>query len=600
MSKLLLIDGHALIYRAYYAFIRRNLINSKGEDMSAVFGFAKTLIDLIIKEKPTHLAVGLDPGGKTFRHDLFPQYKANRDKTPEVIIASIPVIKKILNAFHIPIYMLDGYEADDVLGTIAKGAEKEGLSVYMVTSDKDYGQLISPNIWQCKPGRSGDEWELLGVKEICDKYSIERPEQLIDILSIQGDVSDNVPGVPGIGEVGAKKLIEQYKSVENLLLHLHELPQKYRNTIHDHVAQLSLSKELVTINTSVPVEWNKDDFQIGAPNLVEVEQLFKEYEFYSLLQSLPRLQTLFCPDRLDIFANDLPKSVVPPYTITEKSLLEVFKEEELSIVPLFSSFNIDKLQSIAVCNKELVVHWFPCVSDQEIAALKEWLQSPQTALTGHGLKPLLHFLYCNGIEVNGTVYDTEVLHYLLNPERSHKWEVIAKSVLQFDPPKEEAKPIRQCSLFDEVEETSLPSDEQRATCCAAAYAAMAIRPILWEEIKEKDMTLLYTQVEMPLTPVLVQMEAEGIKLDTPRLKRYGNECLLELNALSQQIRDLCGDRTLNISSPKQLGIVLFEKLKLDPNAKLTPGKQYATDEETLLSLESKHPIIPLLLEYRSL
>jgi len=600
MNRLFLLDGFALIYRAYYAFIRRPMVNTQGIDMSAVFGFTKTLIDLILKEKPTHIAVGLDPGGETFRHEKFPQYKANREETPEVIKASVPLIRKILDAFGIPVCMVKRYEADDVLGTIAKEAEKEGFLVYLVTSDKDYGQLVSPNIWQYKPGRSGDEWELLKVKEICEKYAIDRPEQVIDILAIQGDVSDNVPGVPGIGEVGAKRLVGTYKSVENLLNHLEELPEKQRNALCDHAAQLALSKELITICTSVPVDWNKEDFKIEVNDLTEVEQLFKEYEFGSLRTFIPALKTLFCP-----FApvNQIAcayKEVVP-YTVVDEPLANALKQNDLSFSLLFCQKSPDTLLALAICTTDCKVYWISSPSDQEFEMLGRWMESRQTSFTGHSIKPFLHALLKKGITANGTMWDTDILHYLLNPERSHRLEVLAQSLLHFDFPQSEVEqPVRQSSLFDLTEESESFSPEQKAICCASAYAAMAIRPILWAQIIEKGMTQLYTDIEMPLISVLTSMEREGIQLDIMRLKKYGSELMQELSVLSGQIRDLCGEPHLNISSPKQLGIVLFEKLQLAPHVKLTPGKQYATDEETLLSLVGKHPIIPLILEYRSL
>ena len=592
MNRLFLLDGYALIYRAYYAFIRRPMTNSRGVDMSALFGFTKTLVDLILKEKPTHIAVGLDPGGKTFRHEKYPLYKANREETPEVIKASIPMIRQILEAFHIPIYMAAGYEADDVLGTVAKEAEKEGFQIWMVTSDKDYGQLVSPNIFQYRPGRSGDEWELLGVKEICDKYTIERPEQVVDVLAIQGDASDNVPGVPGIGEMGAKKLISKYKSVENLLQHLDELPEKQQNAIRDHAGQLAQSKDLVTICTSVPIAWNSQDIQVNAPDLIHVEELFKEYEFNSLRQAIPALHDLFCPHTSLSHADNSPQSV--PYTIVEDAFPE--SEQELSIAPLFA----DKLLALALCTKESQVYWLPCASGGELKRLKPFLESPHTVLTGHALKPLLHLFMNEGIEVRGTIWDTEMMHYLLNPERSHKIGMLSKGFLHFDIPEEGEKQAKQTSLFEPVEEKEEISPTQKAACCAAAYASMAICPMLLQQIRDNHIYPLYADIEMPLISILAQMEREGIKLDIPRLKKYGTECMQELSALSEQIRRMCQEPQLNISSPKQLGIVLFEKLHLDPQAKRTPGKQYATDEETLLSLSDRHPVIPLILEYRSL
>ena len=614
MKKLLLLDGYALIYRAYYAFIRRPMVNSKGLDMSAVFGFTKTLIDLILKEKPTHLAVGLDPGGKTFRHESYPLYKANREETPQVIKTSMPIIRKILEAFHIPICLVEGFEADDVIGTVAKEAEKAGFPVWMVTSDKDYGQLVSPHIWQYKPGRSGDEWELLGVKEICEKYTIDTPKQVIDILALQGDASDNVPGVPGIGEVGAKKLVSTYKSIGNLLTHVNELPEKQRHALLENEAQLKQSKELVTICTSVPISWNEFDFKVEAPDLKEVEALFREYEFNSLRQAIPSLKLLFCPHATELeqcqgaseTTAEQTHSSPPAYTIIETLPDFTCSHALISIAPLFKSNSMvqDELQAVAICVENKKVHWLPCPSNEKrlqlMQLLKPWLESPDGALTGHALKPFLRLLLQNNISPSGNVWDTELMHYLLNPERSHKIRILSTSYLDLPFPEVEAPVAKQASLFDTPEQATTFSEEEKAELCATAYASMALYPILFQQLQTENMERLYQEVEMPLISVLAQMELEGITLDIPRIKKYGAECMEELTTLSNQIRILCKEPQLNISSPKQLGIVLFEKLQLDPQAKRTPGKQYATDEETLLSLVDRHPVIPLILEYRSI
>jgi len=703
MNKLFLLDGFALIFRAYYAFIRRPMVNSKGVDMSAVFGFTKALIDIILKEKPTHLAVGLDPGGKTFRHEIFPQYKANREETPEVIRNSIPMIRKILDAFQIPICMVEGYEADDVLGTVAKEAERKGIDVMLVTSDKDFGQLVSPHIWQYKPGRSGDEWELLGVQEICEKYSIDHPEQVIDILAIQGDVSDNVPGVPGIGEVGAKKLISVYKSVENVVAHLDELPEKQRRSIAENEAQLKQAKKLITINTSVPFSWSVDEFRVAAPDLQEVEALFREYEFYSLRQAIPVLKNLFCVqmrgrsvekvqstlenvqgsderiqsagesvhvlgrvseaaldfgsvtdaapdfDRLSEAALDFGgvteaapdfsrvseaapdfnrvseaaldfgrvTDAAPDFGRVSEAALDFGRVTEaapdfnrvyssLSIVPLFSpnASGQDELRALAICIDHHQAHWLPCPTAEQrqrtLQQLKPLLESPQTALIGYMLKPLLRLFFQNNIAVHGDLWDIELMHYLLNPERSHNIEVLSRSLIHIDFPQAEALVPKQASLFDPVEERAAFSDGEKEVLCVAACASMKLYPILLKQLQEENMEMLYREIEMPLASILALMELEGITLDIPRLKRYGAECKGELNALSDQIRSLCNEPHLNISSPKQLGVVLFEKLQLDPQAKRTPGKQYATDEETLHTIADKHPIVPLILDYRSI
>ncbi|MCL1973776.1 MAG: DNA polymerase I [Bacteroidetes bacterium] len=584
MKKLFLLDGHALMYRAYYAFIRRPMINTKGLDMSAVFGFTKMLIDLMAKEQPTHLAVGFDPGGKTFRHLNYAPYKANRPEPPEAIKTALPMIRRLLEAYRIPIYMVAGFEADDVLGTLAKEAEAKDFEVYMVTPDKDYGQLVSPHIFQYKPGRSGEEWELWGEEEVCTRYQIERPEQVIDILAIQGDVSDNVPGVPGIGEVGAKKLISTYKSVENLLAHLSELPEKQRHSIEENLEQLKLSKELVTICTAVPITWEETDFEVQTPDFEKLKGLFREYEFNSL-----RLGT--AP----------PRPAAITFNIIEDELPQT--ADLCAVIPLFTpdSDAPESLKALAVCTKEQEVHWLNCSTERMrqkyLRGFALWSTSPNNTLIGHSLKPLLKLFLREGIVPQCLIHDIELMHYLLNPERSHQLQTLAQSYLNIDFPQEEEPKPRQASLFEPLEETWSPS--QKVRHCSAASAAFLLHPLLVQQLRDQELASLYTTMEMPLTVVLAQMELEGIKLDIPRIKAYGAQCSAELTDLAHHIRTLCGEPQLNISSPKQLGIVLFEKLQLDAHAKRTAGKQYATDEETLLALSDRHPIIPLILEYRS-
>ncbi|MCL2502618.1 MAG: DNA polymerase, partial [Bacteroidales bacterium] len=602
MKKLFLLDGHALMYRAYYAFIRRPMINSKGQDMSAVFGFTKTLIDLLLKEKPSHLAVGFDPGGKTFRHQNYALYKANRQETPEVIKSALPMIRHILEAFNIPVCMVEGFEADDVLGTIAKAAQEKQFEVYMVTPDKDYGQLVSPHIFQYKPGRGGDEWELWGEKDICAKYNIDKPEQIIDILAIQGDASDNVPGVPGIGEIGAKKLIAAYKSVENLLAHLAELPEKQRQSIEDNLRQLTLSKEFVTICTSVPFFWEEDDFKVQNPKLKELEALFKEYEFHSLRPVIPALYRFFDP-------NFTPSDIEQAEEEKGQLLAPIVVEDELpeaaalyAMVPLFAqdSDTPESLMALAVCSRNQQVYWLNCSTEtlrqKYVRHFGSWLESPSNTLTGHNLKPLLRLFIREGIEPQCLVHDIELMHYLLNPERSHQLNTLTQRFLNMELPQEDRQKAKQASLFEPIAEEV--SEEQKARHCAAALASFSLQPLLLQQLREQEMEQLYTSVEMPLISTLARMELEGIKLDIPRIKAYGAQCAADLAALTHQIRELCGEPQLNISSPKQLGIVLFEKLQLDAQAKRTAGKQYATDEETLLAISDRHPVIPLILEYR--
>ena len=603
MNKLFLLDGHALLYRAYFAFMRRPMVNSKGTDVSAVFGFTKTLIDIILKESPSHLIVGFDPRGKTFRHERYPLYKATRDATPEAIKEAIPIIHTILEAFHIPVFSIEGYEADDTLGTLAKMAEQKGFTTYMVTPDKDYGQLVSEHTFQYKPGRGGEEREILGPTEICQKYGIDRTEQLIDILAIWGDASDNVPGIPGIGEVGAKKLIAAYHSVEGILDHLSELPEKQAANIALNKDQLLLSRELVTICTEVPLDWDVEASRLQAPQLQDLDALFREYEFHSFLPQLPALQQQFCPSS----SLKPPPSPGPAPTPAPKKASYTIANQ----APNFHAAAPARL-SIALSATGIALYidgpqvfWIPTPTPnpQESSAfwqqLRPWLESPDIQLIGHNLKPLFQLFWQERIRFTGKAWDVELMHYLLNPERSHKIETLAQSYLQFSFPGVGPSIPQQASLFDTVD-TGAHEQSQKENSCATAFAAAGLQGPLLEVLQKEQMASLYLNVEMPLIGILAGMEAEGIRLDIPRLAAYGQACSRELEALATQIRELCQEPELKISSPKALGLVLFEKLKLNPQAKRTAGKQYATDEETLLAIADKHPVIHKILDYRSL
>ena len=607
--RLFLLDGHALLYRAYFAFLRRPMVNSKGVDVSAVFGFTKTLIDIILKENPSHLIVGFDPRGKTFRHERYPLYKANRDATPEAIKEAFPLIHKILEAFHIPVYSIEGYEADDTLGTLAKKAEQKGFTTYMVTPDKDYGQLVSERIFQYKPGRGGEEREILGPTEICQKYGIERTEQLIDILAIWGDASDNVPGISGIGEVGAKKLIAAYHSVEGVLEHLSELPEKQAANIAQNKEQLLLSRELVTICTQVPLDWDENASQLQVDQLQAVDAIFREYEFHSLLQQLPQLQQRLCPSApppsapghavaAGLFA--APAAALKP----QKQLYNIVNQTPAfsGAVPSLLSFCLSDV-GVALYTGGDTVSWIDTAQKSSLSALlgqlKTSFENPEFQLIGHDLKPLFQLFWQEGVCFNGKAWDVELMHYLLNPERSHKIDTLAQSYLQFTFPGVGPEIPQQASLFDAVD-TGAVEQSHKERCCATAYAAAKLQPLLLEALQKEQMASLYLEVEMPLIGTLAGMEAEGIRLDIPRLAAYGQICHQELEALAGEIRELCQEPDLKISSPKALGLVLFEKLKLNPQAKRTAGKQYATDEETLLAIADKHPVIHKILDYRSL
>ncbi|HPW77786.1 MAG TPA: DNA polymerase I [Bacteroidales bacterium] len=580
MKRIFMIDGHALVYRAYFAFINRPMINTKGVDTSAVYGFCRSLFDIILKEKPTHLFVAFDPGGKNFRHEAFPEYKANRPETPAVIRESLPVINQFLESCNIPVITVPNAEADDVIGTLSKRAEKEGFRVFMVTPDKDYGQLVSDNIAMYKPLSRGDGWEILGTKEICEKYDISDPQQVIDILAIWGDASDNIPGVRGIGEVGAKKLVSRYGNIDNILQHLPELSSSLQQKLEQSRDMLSLSKDLVTIRTELDIPWNEESFRISAPDLGRLKELLREYEFHSLNRLLPKLEELFC-----CFQDEAAPTLSTPQTYVmaedpeewEKALEEAQKKGMVSLA--------GNCSRMAFCtgNKTYIT------TASQAASL---LEDKNIEKCGFKLKDLMLPLWKQGISLAGTLWDPELMHYLINPERNHRPTDLAIQYLNYFP-EEKAEPSRDLFQTENVE------SYEDGNIATEAFIAYHLKEPLNGVLIKDGMDGLYRDVEMPLMEVLADMEREGVRVDTGPLEEYGRELNRTALDIEKQIREYASEPTLNVSSPKQLGIVLYDKLKIDDRTK-KGKKQYTTDEETLSALADRHPIIPLILEYRSL
>ncbi len=592
-NRIFMIDGHALVYRAYYAFINRPVSNSKGVDTGTIFGFCKSLFDLLLKERPSHLFVAFDPGGKNFRHTMYPVYKANRPPTPQVIKDSIPVIQQILTACGIPIIIMQAVEADDVIGTLSKRAEEDGFEVYMVTPDKDYGQLVTPNVKMYKPHSQGEGWDILDVNDICRRYEIHEPKQVIDILAIWGDSSDNVPGVRGVGEVGAKKLVGQFGSVENILEHLNLLSVKMRERFTEGREQLLLSKDLVTIRTSLDLPWNPEDCRVQCANLDALKELFKEYEFQSLMRMLPRLEELFkcgTPAACPLYPEEAP--VFAPITrfteITDVSVPDAVAAAAHRTGTMGLSY-LPSHNLLAVKVEDSLYSGVPTV-------WKSLLEDSQISKCGFNLKDLILILFKQQITLKGPLWDAALMHYLLNPERGHTPEALAFQYLNYMAPGADRK---EPSLFDsEAQATAptlltalLPHFEE-------ARISLRLRPVLQKCLEQEGMEKLYLQVEMPLMEVLARMEQEGIRVDLDLLKAYGDLLRAEAKQIEQQVRDYATDPALNVSSPKQLGVILFDKLQIDKNRK--GKKAYSTDEETLTELIDKHPIVPLILEFRSL
>ncbi|MDO9680808.1 MAG: DNA polymerase I [Bacteroidales bacterium] len=596
MKKLLLIDGHALIFRSYYAFLRRPMINSKGTDTSILFGFTKTILELLIKERPTHFAVAFDPPAKTFRHEMFPDYKANRSETPEQIKAALEPLIEMMEAISVPVLMKEGFEADDVIGTIALKASQEGFSVYMVTPDKDYGQLVSDSVFQYKPGKNGGEAEILTKDEICKTYDIEDPKQVIDILTIWGDSSDNIPGVRGIGEVSSKKLINKYKSVDNIYNSLGELPEKQKLAFEDAKEYIDLSRKLVTIETNVEINWNEESLKLETPDFQKIKNLFGNYEFSSLQRMLPQLETLFC------FSTS-SNSFSPTINISEKPKIKKEKaEQKLTDFNTLRSaaekgFQVGiKLfeKSLVIAAEGYVCQYIPS-EGKERAAAKELLENSNITKCGYEIKQIINFLKQYDINLRGYFADIELMHYLLMPERSHKIEILAKSYLDHE--FEEEENVQPRDLFSD-------SSNDKEALLEKAYAEASLMIPLYNkllpELKSGDLLPLYETIEMPLIEVLADMEYQGIKIDRKMLAEYSLQLTEELNETEISVREISGDQSLNLSSPKQLGILLYEKLKLVKEAKKTSKKNYSTDEETLSELIDVHPVISKILDFRNL
>lgn len=569
--KLFLIDGHALVFKMYYAFLGRPMVNSKGEDTSILFGFTKYLLEMIQREKPSHLAVFFDPPGGSFRNKIYPEYKANRSETPQLVIDALEPLTAICKALDIPVLMIPGYEADDVIGAMAKKAAREGFEVYMVTPDKDYGQLVESHILQYRPGKQGADNEVLGPAEVCAKWGIDRPEQVIDILAICGDASDNVPGVQGVGPVGASKLLRKYGSVENIYEHLEELSPKQKAMFEAASDHIALSKRLVTIKTDIDLDVTAAEMSLTASLSPEVTRLFKHYEFATLLRTLDRMQ---------------PAAAEPqaPAETFKVEFTQVGSLGELGVSGGVAVLVRGERTYLAVGDKAAVL------STDDAAAM---LEDPSIEKTGYGIKAQMNELYHQGIELHGKLHDIELMHYLLNPERGHQLDAIALNCLGVDL-KQSAGETSELSLFDVSGEVC----ENESDILREAVVMFHLGNKLRGELVAGGFEKLYDDIEEPLIGVLSRMEVAGVKVDLDSLKDFANHLRSEVSRLEALVRELAGEPGLNVSSPKQIGDVIFEKLKLDPRAKKPSKGNWPTDEATLLELSDKSPIIDAILEYR--
>jgi DNA polymerase-1 len=590
-DKLFLIDGHALIFKMYYAFLRRPMINSKGADMSILFGFTKYLLELIEREKPTHLAVSFDPPGGTFRNEMYADYKANRAATPQLVIDALEPLTQICKAMNIPVLMIMGFEADDVIGSMAKRSAKEGFTVYMVTPDKDYGQLIDDNIFQYKPGKSGSDNEILGKKEICEKYGICNPEQVIDMLTICGDTADNVPGVKGVGEVGASKLVSKYGSVENIYKHLDELSERQRAQFEEAKDHIKLSHDLVTIKTDIPLETTAAQMKLDVAYSPELADLFELYEFNSLKRFLGNVKPS---------ASQAETAQMETATSSVTNIYEAAKRcgkcSIITEIPTAGIFGAIGKITVATYDQDGKL----LTAKGPAEEFKQLLSDEKVAKYGYDLKRQANILDHNGFNLRGKMMDIELMHYLINPEKSHSIEILAKSYLNISlEDTDEGAKESTGSLFDM--EDSAPAKEKDRSKEAAVTLSLGDK--VWEDMSKAEsgekLTDLYDKMEEPLLKVLGKMERNGVKVDLGQLSEYAAGLRKEMLEREARIREMADEPTLNVSSPKQIGTVLFEKLQLDPRAKKnSKSDSYSTDETTLQEIAYKHPIVNEILEFR--
>ena len=630
MKKIFLLDAFALIFRAHYAFLQRPITTSKGFDASAIFGFTKSLQEVLKKEQPSHLAVVFDPPKGSFRNRLYSDYKANRLQTPEAIIAAVPVIKEIITAYNIPVVEVADYEADDVIGTLAKRAASEGFEVYMMTPDKDYGQLVADNIYIYKPKRSGNEVEILGTEALCEQYKINNPKQIIDILALWGDAADNIPGAPGIGEITASKLVGAYGNIDGIYKHIDELKGKQKESLEQFKEQVMLARQLVTIITDVPCDWDEEAMEVKPPNVERLKQLFAEYEFTLMLKELsadkPKVEfaqmSLFDSFPVKKQAETEAEETVQHKTIddVEHKYVQVSDETDIDLLikrlessPEFcfdtetTSVNPFDCRLVGLSfalqpHEAWYVPAFPNSPEKTRSLLERFkpvFENGDIAKIGQNLKFDIEVLNTFGIRVNGAIFDTMLIHYLLNPDFRHNMNYLSETFLDYSP-----VPIE--SLIGKKGASQRTMDVvpiNKITDYAAEDAdiALQLKIKLFDILKKENMQALYADIEAPLVTVLADVEAAGVSIDKNCLRDLNVQYTRELYELETEIRTMASEPALNISSPKQLGIILFEKLNIaGTKAKTTKTKQYATDEETLLSYKDRHPIVEKILEYRSL
>ena len=640
-KRLFLLDAYALIFRGYYAFIKNPRINSKGMNTSAIMGFMNSLLDVIKREKPDHLAVCFDKGGSQERTEMFTEYKANRDETPEGIVIAVPYIQKILEAMHIPVVVKAGFEADDIIGTLAKQAEKEDYQTFMVTPDKDFAQLVSENIFMYRPARMGNGIEVWGIPEVQAKFEVERPEQVIDYLGMMGDSVDNIPGLPGVGDKTAKKFIKQFGSMENLLENLDQVQGKLKEKIEANKDLGVLSKKLATIITDVPVQFNEKDYELSDPDMEAATAIFEELEFRRIQENYKKIFTLgetatptapatetlktatASPAQFDLFnpapgqgavvtesSRNTQKSVNHQYQWVNspagRSLLLEKLLKQTSVCFDTETTGLNALQAelvgIAFSWEQHKGYYLAMPTNKEetqriIDDFRPFFENPQIEKIGHNLKFDLKVLLKYKLKVVGPLFDTMIAHYLINPDMRHNMDVLAETYLNYSPQSITEligkKGKNQGNMRD------VPLEQQTQYAVEDADITLQLKYHFVKELAEAQTTELFKTVELPLVEVLTDMEAEGINLNVDFLNDLSKTLTADIAVLEKDIYTEVGE-TFNLASPKQLGVILFEKLKLVDKPKKTKTGQYSTAEDILSYLAKDHPIVAKILEWRSL
>ena len=636
MPKLYLLDAYALIYRAYYAFLKNPRINSKGENTSAILGFVNTLEEVIQKEQPTHLGVAFDPSGGTFRHEAYPEYKAQREETPEAIRFAVPIIKRLLAAYNIPVLEEPGYEADDVIGTLAHQADKQGIETFMMTPDKDYGQLVTNRVKMYRPAVGKSAEEILGPAEVSQKWGISSPTQVIDILGLMGDAVDNIPGCPGVGEKTASKLVQDFGSIENLIENTDKLKGALKEKIENNIEQIKTSKWLATIKTDVPIQLDMEMLKMEEPNQEALQKIFEELEFRTLMRkkiTSPAPTPVSKPEKKgnaiqgDLFSgfgdsNEEEATLFSDNNTIGNSMLRYNKETAdyqlvdtpdkiknlVAVLQGAKEICLDtettgtdpikaRLVGVSFSIKEGQGWYVPVYEKQEaLELLRPIYENPDTLKMGQNLKYDLQVLLNHGIELRGPMFDTMIAHYLLHPEMRHGMDYLAEAYLHY-----------QTIHIDELIGTGknqksmaeLSPEEVYVYACEDTDITLRLKNLFAPELEKAGLMKLFQEIEMPLMPVLAYMERNGVCIDTEGLRETSVLYSEEMQRIEEEIYQLAGVH-FNISSPKQVGEVLFDQMKITNKPKKTKTGQYATTEEILVSLKSKSPIVGKILEYRGL